>query len=197
MFLSNTSGFVLCNVFDFLECGFVSLFGGFILSLLISGALLGYSTINIKRGSIEPIPLLVCITLFCLLFYHTTLMLGAIGSKNVVMDLIGAYHLQFGNEIDGSETKEYMVNLINENPLVSFFVDYADLEDVDWSHPIKSLQDVVGREFNSYIIHRIIWSLTFTAIAFVLVVFGSASNSRKSKRKRRRSHRDEDIFSLD
>ena len=180
---------------DFLSCGFWSILGGLLTSLVIAGVLLMYSTQYTKRGSIEPLPLVLCLLLFCLLFYQTTLMYGAIGSKSIAEDFISACHMQFGDKIDGEELKSQMTTLIRENPLVSFFLDYGDLEDFNWSQPIKSLRKVVSREYNWYIFRRIVWSVVFVGIAFVGIMLASSGSHRS--RKRRRSYSFDDNFDLD
>ena len=184
------------DVFDFVSSGFWSVLGGLLTSLVIAGTLLMYSTQYTKRGSIEPLPLVLCLLLFCLLFYQTTLMYGAIGSKSIALDFISACHLQFGEEIDGAELKNQMTTLIKENPLVSFFIDYGDLEDFDWSQPIKSLRKVVSREYNWYIFRRVVWTVVFTGIAFVGILLTS-NGSGGSKKRTRRSYDFDDDFNLD
>ena len=182
-------------MFDFLSCGFWSVLGGLLMSLVIAGCLLAYSTQYTRRGAIEPIPLILSGILFCLLFYQITLMFGAFESKNFALDFISACHLQFGDDIDGEELKSQMTTLIRENPLVSFFIDYGDLEDFDWSQPIKSLRRVVAREYNWYIFRRIVWSIVFSGIAFVGVMLTSGSSRRS--RKRRKSFGFDDDFDFD
>lgn len=181
------------KILDFLSCGFWSVLGGLLTSLAITGGILAFTYQNSKRGSIELIQLILCGVLFSLLFFQTTLMYGALESKGFVMDLISACHLQFGNEIDGQELKQEMVKQIRENPLVSFFIDYADLEDFDWTQPIKSLRKVVGREYNWYIFRRIIWSVVFSGIAFVGIMLTTGGSHRSRKRRRRSYVFDDDL----
>lgn len=181
-------------MFDFLSCGFGSVLGGLLTSLLISGGLLVYSTQYTKRGAIEPLAIVLCGILFCLLFFQTTLMYGAFSSKGIAMDFISALHLQFGGEINGTELREQMTTLIRENPLISFFIDYGDLEDFDWSQPIKSLRSVVAREYNWYIFRRVVWSFVFTAIAFGGILLTKDNRGRKRKRRSRVS---DDISNFD
>ena len=179
------------SVFDIFSSGFSSLLGGLLTALIIAGALLLYSTQYSKRGAMNPIALVICVLLFCLLFYQTTLMYGAIGSKGVAMKFISALHLQIGDNINGVELRDRMTILIRENPMISFFIDYGDLEDFDWSQPIKSLRSVVAREYNWYIFRRVVWSVVFTVIALIGVML--TSNQKKSKRRIRY---DEDDFLL-
>ena len=170
-------------MFDFLSCSFGSVLGGLLTAILVAGGLLVFSTQFTKRGSIEPIALILCGILFCVLFYQITLMYAAIGNKGVAMDFISALHLQFGSEINGSELRDTMTTLIRENPLIAFFIDYGDLENFDWSQPIKSLRDIVAREYNWYIFRRIVWTLVFTAITFVIIFLTSVGGGKKRKRK--------------
>lgn len=182
-------------MFDFLSCGIGSVLGGLLTALVIAGGLLAFASQS-RKGA-EPIALITCFVLFCLLFYQFTLMYAAIGSKSVAMDFISACHLQFGNDIDGVELKEQMTTLIRENPLISFFIDYGDLEDFDWSQPIKSLQSVVAREYNWYIFRRVIWSVVFTALSALIVALtlGSGKKSRRRRKSSYSSH--DDIFNFD
>ncbi|MDE5849994.1 MAG: hypothetical protein K2H38_07620 [Muribaculaceae bacterium] len=182
-------------MFDFIYCGFWSVLGGLLVSLVIAGGLLAYSTQYTKRGRVEPLPLVFCGILFCLLFFQMTLMFGAFKSKSFAMDFITACNFQFGDAIDGRELKSQMSILIRENPLVSFFIDYSDLEDFDWSRPIQSLRSVIGREYNWYIFRRIVWSVVFLAIAFVGVMMTSGGSRRS--RRRRRSYSFDDDFDFD
>lgn len=168
------------GILDIFSSSFGSLLGGFLTALVIAGALLVYSAQYAKRGSISPAALIICGVLFCILFYQTTLMYGAIGSKSVALKFISALHLQFGDNINGAELQERMTVLIRENPLISFFIDYGDLEDFDWSEPIKSLRSVVAREYNWYIFRRVVWSVVYTAIAFIGILL--TSNQKKSRR---------------
>ena len=157
------------HMFDFLSCGFSSVLGGLFSSLVISGAILLISFRSSKRGAVEPISLLLCATLFILLFYQTTLLYAAIGSKSLALDLIRALQLQFGQEINGDELQENMMTLIRENPLISLFISYGGLEQYDWSNPITSLKDLIAREYNWFICRRAIWSIVFMPIAFITV----------------------------
>ena len=176
-------------MFDFLSCGFSSVLGGLFTSLVLSGGILLISFRASKRGTIEPVSLILCCILFFLLFYQTTLLYAAIGSKSLAMDLISALHLQFGHEINGEELQDQMTSLIRENPLISFFLSYGDLEQFDWSHPITSLRDLVAREYNWFIFRRIIWSLIFTTITFVIVYLlnGKGKNNKRNRARRTRS----------
>lgn len=183
------------NFFEILSDGFCSVLGGLFTALIIAGGLLYMFTVNSRKG-LNPIALICCAILFCLLFYQTTLMYAAIGSKHVAMDFITACHLQFGENIDGAELKEQMVILIRENPLISFFIDYTDLEDFDWSQPIKSLRSVVAREYNWFIFRRVIWSVVFTTLSALIVALTSHSG-KKRRRLRRPYSSDNDIFNFD
>lgn len=80
------------------------------------------------------------------------------------MKLIAGINLQFGGDINGQNVKEEVAQMLTQNPLLTFFIDYADLVDFDWSHPIQSLRDVVSREFNYFILRRIAWSALFILI---------------------------------
>lgn len=183
-------------MFDFLSYGFGSVLGGLLTSLLIAGSLVAYSTQFTRRGSVEPLPLAICGVLFCLLFYQLTLMYGAFGNKEITLDFISACNLQFGDEINGSELKSQVISMIRENPLILFFIDYADLESVDWSQPIKSLHSVVAREYNWYIFRRIVWSLVFTGIAFAFITL-SFKNKRGFKKRKYSFSDDDDILNFD
>ncbi len=178
-------------MFDFLSNSFGSVLGGLLTALLIAGGLLAYSAQYSRRGSLNPVAMIICALLFCLLFYQTTLMYGAFGSKATAMKFITALHLQLGDNIHGAELRDQMAMLIRENPLVAFFIDYGDLEDFDWSEPIKSLRSAVAREYNWYIVRRVVWSVVFIIIALVGIIL--ASPKKKSKSRRRY---DEDDFSL-
>lgn len=183
-------------MFDFLSCGFGSVLGGLLTAIFVAGGLLVISIRNAKHNSIEPLPLVLCGVLFCLVFYQTTMIYAAIGSKGIVLDMITACHLQFGGEINGVELREQVNRLIEENPLISFFIDVTDLEDFDWSQPIKSLRSVVSREYNWYIVRRIIWSLVFIFIAIIGIMF--CQNLKPQKRRHKRSFDDDrDFFQFD
>lgn len=175
------------QIFDFLSCGFSCVLGGLITALVLSGGILLISFRSSKHGTVEPVSLILCCILFFLLFYQTTLLYAAIGSKSMAMDFISTLHLQFGQGINGAELQERMTSLIRENPLISFFISYGDLEQFDWSHTITSLKDLVAREYNWFIFRRIIWSLIFTTITFVIVFL--LNNGKKDKRKTRASRR--------
>ena len=172
------------QIFDFLSCGFSSVLEGLCTALALSGGTLLISFRSSRRGTVEPISLILCCILFFILFYQTTLLYTAIGSKSIAMDFISALHLQFGQEINGAELQERMITLIRENPLISFFVSYGDLENFDWSHPITSLRDVVAREYNWFIFRRIMWSLIFTSITFIAVYFFNGKGKRNKRRSR-------------
>lgn len=173
------------GVFDFLSCSFGSVFGGFITSIIISCGLVLFSAKNTKKGSLEPFPVICGFVLFCLLFFQTTLMYAAIGSKGIALDFVSACNLQFGGHIDGEELKHQMVMLIQENPVISFFIDYGDLEDFDWSQPIKSLRTVIGREYNYYILRRIAWIAAYILILGSIIVL-STSHGKKSRTRHTR-----------
>lgn len=173
------------GVFDFLSCSFGSVFGGFITSIIISCGLVLFSAKNTKKGSLEPLPVICGFVLFCLLFFQTTLMYAAIGSKGIALDFVSACNLQFGGQIDGEELKQQMVMLIQQNPVISFFIDYGDLEDFDWSQPIKSLRAVIGREYNYYILRRIAWIVVYILILGSIIVFSSFNGKKSGTRHAR------------
>lgn len=179
-------------MFEFLSYGFGSVFGGLITTLVISGILLFLSFRN-SNGAVSPLALIGAFILFCLLFFQMTSMYCAINYKGVALKFITALNLQIGDQINGQELKEIVRNAITENPILLFFIDYADLEDFDWSRPIHSLRDVVSREFNWYIFRRILWSLLFI-ILFGGMMFIPYRGSGRNKRKRIYSTFSEDEY---
>lgn len=176
-------------MFEFLSYGFGSVFGGLITALVISGILLCISFRN-SNGAVSPLALIGAFILFCLLFFQMTSMYCAINYKGLALKFITALNLQIGDQIDGQELKEKVSELVTQNPILLFFIDYADLEDFDWSRPIHSLRDVVSREFNWYIFRRILWSLLFIVLFGGMMFLPSQGSKRSSRRrsKRRRTH---------
>lgn len=176
-------------MFEFLSYGFGSVFGGLITALVVSSLLL-FISIKFSRGVVSPLALIGAFILFCLLFYQTTSMYCAINYKGVAMKFITALNLQMGDEIDGQALKETVRDAITENPILLFFIDYADLEDFDWSRPIHSLREIISSEFNWYIFRRLMWSLLFIALFGGMMFLPSQGSKRRSRRrsKRRRTH---------
>lgn len=166
-------------MFEFLSYGFGSVFGGLITALIISASLLLIS-IKYSDGNVRPMALVGAVLLICLLFYQMTSMYCAIYYKGVAMKFITALNLQTGGNIDGKALEETIRGAITENPILFFFIDYADLQDFDWTQPIQSLRNIVSKEFNLYIFHRILWSLLF------IVVFGGLMFIPSQRRKRRK-----------
>ena len=184
-------------MFEFLTYGFGSVFGGLITALLISGLLLFISVKN-SSGRVSPLAMIGAFTLFCLLFFQMTSMYCAINYKGVALKFITALNLQIGDQIDGQELKQKVSELVSQNPILLFFIDYADLEDFDWSRPFHSLHKIIASEFNQYILHRALWSLLFICL-FGGIMF-IPENGRKRKisrsRKKRKSYSDS-IYSED
>lgn len=168
-------------------------------SIIISCGLVLFSAKNTRKGSIEPLPLICACILFCLLFFQTTLMYAAIGSKGIALDFISACNLQFGGQIDGEELKQQMMVLIQNNPIISFFIDFGDLEDFDWYQPVKSLRAVIGREYNYYILRRIAWIVAFIVILGSVIIFSSykGGNSRRGRTRTGANYRSQRNFERD
>lgn len=183
-------------MFEFLSYGFGSVFGGFLTSIIIVGGIVFFALSNSKKGQISPIGIIAAFILFCLLFYHSTEFFAAWNTKDFFVGLIGSMHTQFGGEINGQELSQQVHMLIAQNPVVSFFIDYGDLEDVDWEQPISSLKSIVAREFNYFMLHRVLWMLAFSAI-FGFVIFKTTEASRSTRRKKARSYSNDDDSSYD
>lgn len=171
---------MIMNFFEILSNGFSSVLGGLFTALAVAGGLLYLLAVNSRRG-LQPIAAICCALLFCFLFYQTTLMYAAISEKSDVLNFISALHLQFGNQIDGETLRQTIVPIIEQNPVVSFFVDYTNLEDFDWSQPIVSARTAIAREFNWFIFRRIVWSAVFIIIfgGVALMTLGSTKRSRR------------------
>lgn len=170
-------------MFDFLSYGFGSVFGGFLTALAVSGAMLFLSVKSSRNGGLSPLALIVAFVLFCLLFFQFTSMYSAISYKGTALKFISGLNLQYGDNINGAELKELVGEAITQNPLLYFFIDYADFEDFDWSRPIHSLHSIVAREFNYYILRRLAWSLLFSLLGAAAIYFTGQSGNGKSRRR--------------
>ena len=176
-------------MFDFLSYSFGSVFGGCITAIIIAGSVLCIAIKQSKNGEINPIAVICCLILFCLLFFQTTWVYIAVGSKGLLQDLIYAISLQFGDQIEGLGLKDTIEDIIKENPIFSFFIHYTDLQNFDWSNPYTSLNKLVIKEINGFILRRILWSL------FFIVIFGASIwylqtrsvNGKNSKRSTRQN----------
>ena len=175
-------------MFEFLSYGFGSVFGGLITALLISGLLL-FISVKKSAGKVSPLALIGGLILFCLLFYQMTSMYCAINYKALALKFVTALNLQVGNQIDGQELKETIETAITQNPILLFFIDYADLENFDWSRPFHSLHNLISSEFNGYIWRRALWSLLFIGLFGGMMFIpenGKRRRMRHSGKKRKR-----------
>lgn len=154
-------------MFKFLSYGFGCVFGGALTAILICGILLFLSARQTKYGNLTPIALLSGIVLFCLLFYQLTTMYYAIQLKSTVMNAIEALRIGMSS-LDLQSSEESVKQLIDRYPIISNFLDISILREINWNEPIKSLQEIIGSQFNSYIYERLGWSAGFT------LVFGAA-----------------------
>lgn len=100
--------------------------------------------------------------LFCFNFYHFTSWYASLYAKSAIHEILAFLSLQYDGMID----KQLILNVIAENPIIGFFIGYADLEDIDWTRPIAGIAEVLDRELWYYGLHRFLWITLMSGIAF-------------------------------
>lgn len=150
-----------------------------------------------KYGNLTPIALLSGSVLFCLLFYQLTTMFYALQLKSTVMDAIDT--LSIGMQtLDLHSSEESIKELIARYPVISNFLDISLLQGINWDEPIKSIHEIVGNRFNSYIYERLGWAAGLTLI-FGSAMFLPDKTARKRKEPKHGTsptgrHYDEDFY---
>lgn len=176
------------RIFDLLSYSFGSVIGGLITSLFIVAVLLLIAFKKSRKDNIEGWSIMCSIVLFCMLFFQTTLLYAATSCRNAALSFISTYQGHLGKIIDSEELKVNITELSSENPMISSFVDYTDLDQLDLANPLQPILDSINKQYNSFLFRRLMWSLSFIGILGAGIIFPSFSGTGKSCRRKSKYH---------
>lgn len=155
-------------MFKFLSYGIGGVLGGAISAIFICAILLILSARQSKYRTPTLLAILSGLVLFFTLFYQLTNLYCAIQCKYVVLNTIDGIRQGLQN-FELQSGKEFINGVIDTYPIINVFFDTSLINDIDWSDPIKSLNNIVRGQFNGFIYGRIAWSLIFTIILGALM----------------------------
>lgn len=164
-----------------------SVFYGFIATITIMAIL--YVILKWTSKSIvqTPIFFITGVILAVLLLIQITLMFGAIQAKNTAgsVEIYLKQVLENESGIVGAQDSQLIMDAVTSHfPIVGTFVGLADFSGHDFSEMHEVVHDTLIEHFNSYICHRLLWSLFIIVIACITVMLYDRRSLSTKKTKR-------------
>ena len=176
--------------FSLFSTAISSVFYGIIVTVTAM-ALLYFALRFVSEGIVQtPIFFVTGIVLAVLLAIQSTLLIGALEAK----DATDAAELYLNQLLEGSqgvisakESQQVMDALTEKFPLIGVYANIADFSGNDWAELPKVIHDTLTSYLNSFIWHRVWWSLAIIALACLVVMLfdkrALSSSTNKSVRK--------------
>lgn len=176
--------------FSLFSTAFSSVFYGIVVTVTVM-ALLYFALKSVSKGIVQtPIFFVTGIVLAVLLAIQSTLLIGALEAK----DATDAAELYLNQLLEGSqgvisakESQQVMDALTEKFPLIGVYANIADFSGNDWAELPRVIHDTLTSYLNSFIWHRVWWSLAIIALACLVVMLfdkrALSSSTNKSVRK--------------
>ncbi len=176
--------------FSLFSTAFSSVFYGIVVTVTVM-ALLYFALKSVSKGIVQtPIFFVTGIVLAVLLAIQSTLLIGAHEAK----DATDAAELYLNQLLEGSqgvisakESQQVMDALTEKFPLIGVYANIADFSGNDWAELPRVIHDTLTSYLNSFIWHRVWWSLAIIALACLVVMLfdkrALSSSTNKSVRK--------------
>lgn len=176
--------------FSLFSTAFSSVFYGIVVTVTVM-ALLYFALKSVSKGIVQtPIFFVTGIVLAVLLAIQSTLLIDALEAK----DATDAAELYLNQLLEGSqgvisakESQQVMDALTEKFPLIGVYANIADFSGNDWAELPRVIHDTLTSYLNSFIWHRVWWSLAIIALACLVVMLfdkrALSSSTNKSVRK--------------
>ena len=176
--------------FSLFSTAFSSVFYGIVVTVTVM-ALLYFALKSVSKGIVRtPVFYVTGIVLAVLLAIQQALLIGAIEAK----DATDAAELYLNQLLEGSqgvisakESQQVMDALTEKFPLIGVYANIADFSGNDWAELPRVIHDTLTSYLNSFIWHRVWWSLAIIALACLVVMLfdkrALSSSTNKSVRK--------------
>lgn len=125
--------------------------------------------------------------LFVFLSFQSILLCGAITIKTYTDEVeknISEWvkNIPPSKEFDKEDSQIIMNGIMEEWPLVGYFVDTADFTGHTSLNIAPSMADAIREYMNWFILRRVLWSLFFTITGAVIVIKSMEGNSSRRRR---------------
>lgn len=157
-------------IFSLLTTAFSSVFYGIIATALIM-AILYIVLKEYNKEIVKSVTFYVTgVVLTILLITQCSMMIGAIQAK-VSVDSAEIYLSQILEGTASAQDSQEVMDAITEKfPIIGNFIDLADFSGHDISDLPEAMHDTMKNYLNSYIWHRIWWTLGIIVAACVIVI---------------------------
>lgn len=176
--------------FSLFSTAISSVFYGIIVTVTAM-ALLYFALRFVSEGIVRtPVFFVTGAVLAILLSIQSSLLIGALEAKNAA----DAAELYLNQMLEGSqgvisakESQQVMDALTEKFPLIGVYANIADFSGNDWAELPRVIHDTLTSYLNSFIWHRVWWSLAIIALACLVVMLfdkrALSSSTNKSVRK--------------
>lgn len=176
--------------FSLFSTAISSVFYGIIVTVTAM-ALLYFALRFVSEGIVRtPVFFVTGAVLAVLLSIQSSLLIGALEAKNAA----DAAELYLNQMLEGSqgvisakESQQVMDALTEKFPLIGVYANIADFSGNDWAELPRVIHDTLTSYLNSFIWHRVWWSLAIIALACLVVMLfdkrALSSSTNKSVRK--------------
>lgn len=143
-----------------------------------------------RNSTFTVLSFVVAAVLFVLLSLQSILLCGAVKIKSMSDDMrmainqcLPEYWINKAVELTPGECQDLLDNVIDEYPLVGYYVDWADFKGYDTTNIADAMIDEMNSFMNKFIWKRIGWSLLFIfSGAFIVIKTMDVVNNVKRKR---------------
>lgn len=159
--------------FELFSTGFSCIFYGMVITAALM-AILYFLLRQLNRGIVESIPFYITgVILFILLTIQLSLMCGAIEVKGYV-DATEVYVTQLVEGLSGvltaNESQQILDKVTEENPLLGVYFNICNFAGTEIQDLPSRMAEVFRDNLNTYIWHRVFWSLGITVVGVVIAI---------------------------
>lgn len=156
-----------------LDCLFI----GILLTVLGVGLLFFLIKGFYRNSTFTPLSLVVAFVLLILLSLQSIMLCGAVKVKSMSDDVrmainqcLPEYWINKAVEITPAEGQELLDHVIDEYPLVGYYVDMADFKGYDTTNIADAMTDEMNSFMNKFIWKRVGWCLLFIITGAFIVI---------------------------
>lgn len=179
--------------FTLISTAFSSIFYGVIITVVIMAIL--YALLRaISKGIVQSIPFYITgVVMAILLIIQLSLMIGAIQAKSAAdsAEIYTSQLLENASGVVGAQDSQRVLETIREEfPIIGAYIGVADFSGTNVSDLAESMHNTIVDYLNTYIWHRVWWTLGILVVACVVVVmFGKPATEMGTARRSNRSER--------
>lgn len=173
---------------------FISLFNTAISSILngivVTAAIMAilyFVLKSLSRNMVRtPIFYIAGIVTALLLVVQISLMIGAIQAKGAAdaaqIHLSQLLENRYGT-VGANESQQVMDSVTETFPIIGVFVNIADFSGQEYSNLAEAMHETIISYLNTYIWHRVLWTLFIIVVACLIVMMYDKRNSASQKPK--------------